>query len=299
MPLRTERSVTLSDLPTDASRTPLRMSRYTLAVHDAGRQAAFYERVVGLEVLDRSRAGAVLGMDGVPLLYLKQQSGLLPDDPKGAGLHHLAFLLPTRADLADWYAHARDVGLTLSRTGDHHVNEALYFDDAEGNGCECYADRPPSHWRWDEARKVYITTDPVDLGSLQAEESGRGPGDWRAPRGLRIGHINLRVGELDAADRFYCDLLGLEHTCRRPIMTFMANGGYHHHMAANILTSAGAGQREAGRAGLEDFAFEYDDRFDAAAARQRLAGAGFAVTDVTGGFEVRDPWGLTLRLIGV
>jgi len=288
---------TASDRPTNASRTPLRMSAYALAVRDAGRQAAFYERVVGLQVQERTSEGAVLGNAGVPLLRLIERPGAHPDDPKGAGLHHLAFLMPTRADLADWYAHAREAGLTLSRTGDHHVNEALYFDDPEGNGCECYADRPASHWQWDGDRKVYITTDPVDLESLKAEATGRGSSGWRAPRGLRIGHINLRVGDLDQADRFYCALVGLDHTCRRPIMTFMANGGYHHHMAANILTSAGAGRREEGQAGLDWFAFEHDDRFDAAAARQRIERAGFPVQEVDGGFEARDPWGLRVRLV--
>jgi catechol 2,3-dioxygenase len=287
-----------SDQPTEASCTPLRMSHYTLAVRDLGLQVAFYERAVGLQVLERGRDFAVLGNAGVTLLRLEQSPGLRPDDIKDAGLHHLAFLLPTRAGLADWYRHAREIGLPLTRTGDHHVNEALYFDDAEGNGCECYADRPASHWIWDAERKVYITTDPVDLDSLRSDETPA-TGAWTAPRGMRIGHINLRVGELDAADRFYCDLLGLDHTCRRPIMTFMANGGYHHHMAANILTSAGAGRREEGRAGLVWFAFEHDGRFDAAAARERIAGAGFPVRDVDRGFESCDPWGIKVRLVRV
>lgn len=286
----------LSRRPTDASRTPLRMSAYALLVRDLGRQVAFYQRAVGLELMDRTSSSAALGVDGVVLLRMEQRPGLLQDDPKAAGLHHLAFLLPTRRNLADWYRHAREIGLALSRTGDHHVNEALYFDDAEGNGCECYADRPASHWIWDAARKVYITTDPVDLDGLKREETAGG-GQWVAPKGLRIGHINLRVGELDAADEFYCSGLGLDHTCRRPIMTFMANGGYHHHMAANILTSAGAREREPGRTGLEWFAFEHDDRFDAQQARDRLQRAGVPVATIEGGFETRDPWGNRVRLM--
>ena len=219
------------------------MASYALSVRDAGRQAEFYQRAVGLELQDRTRNGAVLGMDGVPLLHLEQRTGLLQDDPKAAGLHHLAFLMPTRANLADWYRHSRQIGLTITRTGDHHVNEALYYDDPEGNGCECYADRPSSHWQWDGDGKVHIPAVPVDLDSLIRDESAPA-GDWQPPLGLRIGHINLRVGDLDASEAFYCSLLGLDHTCRRDIMTFMANGGYHHHMAANIMTSPGAGRRD-------------------------------------------------------
>ena len=251
---------------------------------------------MGLELQDRTRLGAVLGIDGVPLLQLEQRANLMPDDPKAAGLHHLAFLMPTRANLADWYRHSRQIGLTIARNGDHHVNEALYFDDAEGNGCECYADRPESHWQWDADGKVHIPAVPVDLDSLRRDESPPA-GAWQAPRGLRIGHINLRVGDLDASEEFYCNLLGLNHTCRRPIMTFMANGGYHHHMAANIMTSPGAGQRDGERAGLDWFTFEHDDRFDAAAARDRLRRAGTQVGDTDAGFETRDPWGTRVRLV--
>jgi catechol 2,3-dioxygenase len=291
-------AATISDQPTNASRTPLHMGQCTIAVSDLGRQVAFYQQAVGLDLMARANDGAVLGIDGTPLVRLEQRQGLLPDDPKSAGLHHFAFLLPTRHDLADWYRHARRSGIDLTRTGDHHVNEALYFDDAEGNGCECYADRVEEHWIWDTERKVYITTDPVDLASLQRDESPGG-GDWRAPRGMRIGHINLRVGALDPADTFYCDVIGLNHTCRRPIMTFMANGGYHHHMAANILTSDGAGRRDQDRAGLAWFSFQHDDRFDVAAARDRLARADAPVTTVDGGFETRDPWGTRVRLIHV
>ena len=286
----------LSSRPTDASRTPLRMASYALLVRDAGQLAEFYQRVVGLMLMERTTDGAVLGMDGVPLLRLKQRVGLLADDPKAAGLHHLAFLLPTRTNLADWYRHTREIALQLTRTGDHHVNEALYFDDPEGNGCECYADRPASHWQWDENGKVYIPAVPVDLDNLRRDETPNG-GSWQAPHGLRIGHINLRVGDLDTADDFFCNRLGLAHTARRPIMTFMANGGYHHHMAANIMTSGGAGQRQEGRAGLDWFTFEHDDRFDAEQARHRLLQSGAPVRDVDGGFEVRDPWDTRLRVV--
>lgn len=285
-----------SEKPTDASRAPVRMSSYTLSVRDIGRCSDFYQSSIGLQVLDRGGDLVVLGVGGVPLLRLEQHASAMPDDPKTAGLHHLAFLMPTRRNLADWHRHARQIGLTITRTGDHHVNEALYFDDPEGNGCECYADRPEAHWQWDANGKVYIPTTPVDLENLRRDESPHAT-TWQAPGGLRIGHINLRVGDLDASETFYCNLLGLDHTCRREAMTFMSSGRYHHHLAANIFTSRGAGRRDDARAGLVWFAFEHDHRFDAAAARDRLRRAGAPVTELEAGFEARDPWGTRVRVV--
>lgn len=282
--------------PTDASRAPVRMASYALRVRDIGRCAEFYQRSVGLQVQDRTRDQVVLGVSGVPLLRLEQRPGAMPDDPKTAGLHHLAFLMPTRRNLANWHRHSRQIGLTITRTGDHHVNEALYFDDPEGNGCECYADRPESHWQWGADGKVYIPTTPVDLEDLRRDESPLSMA-WQAPGGLRIGHINLRVGDLDASETFYCNVLGLDHTCRREAMTFMSSGRYHHHMATNIFTSHGAGRRDDARAGLAWFTFEHDQRYDAAAARERLSRAGSPVSAVEGGFETRDPWGTRVRVI--
>ncbi len=276
---------------------PLRFERYALHVRDLERMLAFYTRAVGLSVLDRASGAARLGNDGVVLLELMEQHQALPDDNRTAGLHHAAFLMPTRRDLADWHRYYLGQGFTLSRTGDHHVNEALYFDDPEGNGVECYADREPGHWRWDADGKVYIPATPVDLDHLDRDATpDADPASWSAPRGMRLGHINLRVGDLDAADRFYGDLLGLDHTCRRPQMTFLSAGRYHHHMAANNFTSAGAGARDPSRAGLAWFMFAVDGRFDDDAAESRLTAAGHDVDLQVGRFAVRDPWGTLIHV---
>jgi catechol 2,3-dioxygenase len=283
---------------TPASTTPLRMQSIALHVRDLPRCVDFYQHAAGLQLIDRTVREAVLGNDGAALIVLRARPDLDPDDPKRAGLHHLAFIMPTRRDLADWYRHTRDIGLPLTRTGDHHVNEALYFDDPEGNGCEFYSDRPPEHWRWEANGELYIPAIPVDMESLQRDESPDHT-DWRLPRAVRLGHINLRVGALDPAQHFYCSVLGLDHTCRRPIMTFMSSGRYHHHMAANTISSAGAGRRDAARSGLAAFAFAHDARFDADATRVRLRRADMPVREIAGGFETDDPWGNTVQVVAL
>jgi catechol 2,3-dioxygenase len=276
------------------SRTPLCIGAVGLAVRDLDRTAAFYRDAVGLTVLERGASDAVLGVNGAALLHLERRPDARPDDPRQAGLFHAAFLMPTRADLARWYLHMRRAGYPISRAAGHAVNEAIYYDDPEGNGVECYADRPPQTWRWEDGR-VDITIDPLDLDELAHAADGAPP-YGRAPEDLRIGHVNLRVGNLDAAERFYCRA-GLDLTCRRADMTFMSSGRYHHHIAGNIRTSAGAGLRDEGRAGLAWFAFKAADAAtrDAAAARLRAAGA--TLEPVAKGFGTRDPWGLRVRFV--
>jgi catechol 2,3-dioxygenase len=291
-----------SSEPTMANRTPLRIGAYALAVRDLEGVAAFYRRIVGLEVIARKAGEIRLGVPGVTLLHLEHRPEAEPDDPKAAGLFHTAFLMPTRADLADWYLHAQRCGLTVTRTGDHDVNEAIYYDDPEGNGCECYADRPPHLWRWADDGTIDIPSSPVDLDSLVRDARGDAS-TWQPPAGLRIGHINLRVGAVPPSEKFLCGVIGLDHTGRRDVpalggtITFMSSGRYHHHMATNDFLSRGAGRRDPARSGLSWLAIEADNDAVLNPVRARLAAAGLRLDPVDRGFETEDPWGTRIRFV--
>lgn len=294
--------------PNLAMRAPIRIAGYALAVRDLPRLTEFYASAVGLTVRERDDDHAVLAVGDTPLLRLERRAGALADDKTRAGLFHAAFVMPSRADLGRWYRHAQRLGLEISRTGDHLVNEAIYFDDPEGNGCECYADRPPETWEWDGDGQCRIDTGkPVDVEGLVREaQDGDDAGVWRAPSGLRVGHMNLRVGDYAAAERFYAEIVGLDWTGRRHInfagrtdatITFMSSGRYHHHFAANDFTSRGAGMRDPLRAGLAWFAFAHAATVDIGAIKGRLRMAGAPITAIAGGFETRDPWGTRVRFL--
>ncbi|MCC7348215.1 MAG: VOC family protein [Variibacter sp.] len=295
-----------SSRPTMANRTPMRIGAYALAVRDLDKVSRFYQQMVGLEEMARSAQGATLGIGGVALLHLAHKPEAKPDDPKTAGLFHTAFILPTRRDLAEWYAHALRSGLAITRTGDHDVNEAIYYDDPEGNGGECYADRPPEVWKWADDGTVEIPTTKVDLDDLMRDAADR-TGPWRAPAGMRIGHINLRVGQIRPSEEFFCKAVGLDHTGRRDIrapglggtITFMSSGRYHHHVATNNFTSDGAPPRDPQRAGLLWFSIEVEGARTMQNLRKHRDAAGVAQRPVEGGFEVSDPWGTRIRFIAV
>ena len=179
-----------------------------------------------------------------------------PTTPRTAGLYHTAFLMPTRADLARWLLHAAQKRVPLTGASDHAVSEAIYLDDPEGNGIEVYRDRPADEWVWQDGM-VKMTTAALDLDDL-ARAAGN-EGFSGAPDGLRVGHIHLRVGDIDQAEKFYHDVIGLDVIRRRGGATFMSSGRYHHHVGSNVWHSAGAGMRDPNRAGLAWFAFEAAD----------------------------------------
>jgi catechol 2,3-dioxygenase len=216
----------------------------------------------------------------------------MPDDPRTAGLYHTAFLQPTRADLARWLVHAARNRVALTGASDHLVSEAIYLDDPEGNGIEVYRDRLPEEWRWNGDR-IQMATERLDLDKLAADAGNTAYAG--APAGLRIGHIHLRVGDLDTARKFYSDIVGLDPTAGRGGALFMSSGRYHHHVGSNIWHSAGAGMRDDDRAGLSWFAIEAANEAEREAALARLKAANVPLGGSAQGPEARDPYGTRVR----
>jgi catechol 2,3-dioxygenase len=92
--------------------------------------------------------------------------------------------------------------------------------------------------------------------------------------GVRIGHVHLKVADLDRAVPFYRDVLGFEETYRRPGAVFMSAGGYHHHIALNTWESRGGQPPAPGTTGLYHIAILYPTRRLLADALRRLIDAG-------------------------
>ncbi|HEX3348055.1 MAG TPA: VOC family protein [Acetobacteraceae bacterium] len=231
-----------------------------LVVRDLDVTRAFYRDVIGLEVIARSGNAARLGAGGVPILDLAHRPDALPDDPREAGLFHTAFLMPSRAALADWLAHATERRIPLDGASDHGVSEAIYLSDPEGNGIEVYADRPRDRWTW-EGDQIRMSTERLDLDALLADRSGR---PWTgAPADARIGHVHLRVGDIAAATRFWTETVGLDVVRAGNGAVFLSTGRYHHHVACNVWNSRGAGRRNPDRAGLSYVAMHATGERDA------------------------------------
>ncbi|MEQ9258944.1 MAG: VOC family protein [Roseovarius sp.] len=94
----------------------------------------------------------------------------------------------------------------------------------------------------------------------------------------RIGHVHLKVADLDRAIGFYSGVLGFEVTQRYgPQAAFLAAGGYHHHIGLNTWESKGGTPPPRGHTGLYHTAFLYPDRAQLADALRRVVEAGIAI----------------------
>ena len=282
--------------PTFANRTPMRVGMVTLRVRNLDVVADYYRDAIGLTVMARTATGARLGAGGVPLLDLSLRANAPTEARNAAGLYHTAFLMPTRKDLARWLVHAATNKVPLSGFADHLVSESVYLDDPEGNGIEVYADRAPESWKWDDGT-VAMATDPLDFDNLLALTNPRISNYAGAPDGLRIGHMHLRVGDLEQADRFYGGAIGFDPTRKRSGAAFLSSGRYHHHLGINVWQSAGAGPRDNSATGLAWFSLEVETQEILQAQEQRLRQA--AALAIGNGIETTDPWGTKLRLIKV
>ena len=96
--------------------------------------------------------------------------------------------------------------------------------------------------------------------------------------GVRIGHVHLRVSDIDRSLAFWRDVLGFQVMQRRPGAVFLAAGGYHHHIALNTWDSAGGPPAPRTSAGLYHVAILYPTRPKLAAALRRVLAAGLKLT---------------------
>jgi catechol 2,3-dioxygenase len=129
-----------------------------------------------------------------------------------------------------------------------------------------------------------------------------------APRSLRIdprvdiGHVHLKVADLERALAFYRDVLGFEVTQRYGGgAVFLSAGGYHHHLGLNTWESEGGGPPPSGTTGLYHFAIRYPTRGGLADALRRVLAAevgidGAADHGVSEAIYLRDPDGNGVEL---
>jgi catechol 2,3-dioxygenase len=113
--------------------------------------------------------------------------------------------------------------------------------------------------------------------------------------GVRIGHVHLKVADLDRALRFYCDVLGFELMVRMgDEAAFVSAGGYHHHIGLNTWESLGGKPPPPNTTGLYHVAILYPTRAELSDALKRLIRAGITLDGasdhgVSEALYLRDP----------
>jgi len=266
-----------------------------LTVADLHRSLGYYRESIGLDVLESGSGRALLGAAGRVLLVLVEEPGARPSFGH-TGLFHFALLLPERADLARWLAHAARDRVPLTGLSDHFVSEALYLRDPDAHGIEIYCDRPREIWEG----KVFerMTTLPLDVDGLLGELADPETEPFAGlPAGTVMGHVHLKVASIDETVAFYRDVLGFELMARLGQQAaFLAAGGYHHHLGGNTWESAGASPPPPGTAALRHATIVLPDAAERDRVLGRLAEAGYPPADHGGDPLVHDPSGNALVL---
>jgi len=105
------------------------------------------------------------------------------------------------------------------------------------------------------------------------------PTDYTVPSQTRIGHVHLKVSNLEKALDFYCGLLGFELMTRYgDQVAFISAGGYHHHIGLNTWYSKGSAPASRDSVGLFHTAILYPTRKDLAQIYKRLIDAHYPLT---------------------
>ena len=236
------------------------------------------------------------GADGRELLVLVEERGARPAAGY-TGLYHFALLVPERAELAAWLAHAARDRVPLVGLSDHFVSEALYLSDPDGHGIEIYRDRPREIWEGKVGST--LTTMPLDVDDLLAvlDDPETEPFEG-LPAGTVMGHVHLKVAGIPETIDFYRDVLGFGLTAQLGEQAaFLSAGGYHHHVGANTWESAGAPPPPHDTAALRHATVVLPDDAARDEVVSRVEAAGLPVEDHDGDPLVRDPSGNALVLV--
>ncbi len=124
----------------------------------------------------------------------------------------------------------------------------------------------------------------------------------RIPAGVDIGHVHLKVADLERALGFYHGVLGFDLVQRiGDTAAFLSAGGYHHHIGLNTWESRGGSPPPRGTTGLYHFAIRFPERKDLGSALRRLLEAGIPLEGasdhgVSEALYLRDPDGNGLEL---
>jgi catechol 2,3-dioxygenase len=103
--------------------------------------------------------------------------------------------------------------------------------------------------------------------------------DYKIPAQTRIGHVHLKVSDLERSLGFYCNILGFDLVTRYGEQAaFVSAGGYHHHIGLNTWHSLGAAPASRDGVGLYHVAILYPTRKDLAEIIQRLGNASYPLS---------------------
>ncbi len=271
------------------------MGRVHLTVADLDRSLTYYQQRIGLTLRRQDDRTAYLAAGERELLILTEQPNVRPAR-RVTGLYHFALLVPSRLELARVLHHLIETETPLVGASDHAVSEALYLTDPDGHGIEIYRDRPRDAWEYVNGN-LKMVTDPFDAADVLGLLNGRSPTFSGLHPDTKIGHIHLHVANIPASEQFYGDLLGLGVMARYgSSASFMAAGGYHHHLGLNTWAGVGVPPPPPDAARLLWYEILLPETAVLTQLVSRLELANIPIHQMDGGYHLTDPSGSGIRL---
>jgi catechol 2,3-dioxygenase len=213
-------------------------------VNNVDQLTTYYENLGFIS--KKTKEGVELLVGNKPLIVLHPTKQTRRHE---VGLYHFAIRVPEREDLGNFLFHMATNRLPVMGFSDHHVSEAIYLNDPEGNGIEVYRDKPENIWKNEDP--IYMNTDPMDVDGVL--ESRTTDNFSQFPEGTVIGHIHLHVLDLEKSDLHYKETLGLKKVLNYGKAGFFSRDGYHHHIGMNMWLQGNPGMKADGYPGIHHF----------------------------------------------
>jgi catechol 2,3-dioxygenase len=295
---------------------PRRLAHANLWVSNIEQSIAFYESVLGIELVRRERA-LKMGFHSngnthhdIGMIEISRGVDRYGRDgniqiPKTAGtavrLNHLGWEMESERDVADAYARAKALGDAKFRTADHLISHSVYVPDPDGNMHEFYADAVDD-WRTifnlELEDEVTAAWDPLGAPPSDAHRYPVNPPIRSVPqsplRPIRITRATLGTHDLDRMVDFFRDVAGLT-------LQDKADGQARFGGAAGGKDLILVETPESGKTGLQKFSFVVTADCDLATAGKALGAKGVAArfADTADGpsLTVTDPDGFQIELL--
>lgn len=263
--------MTIQSLPADT-----KIGYAHLVVANLSRSINFYIDLLGFKEIETKSSTIYLSADGKDpyKIILTENNDAAPQNRKNAGLFHVAVRYPTRQSLSETVKRIAGQNYPISGASDHIVSEAIYLNDPDGSGIEIYTDRPRDKWQLKNG-KIAMATLPLDIQDLLAQSRDQDIQESIMPPETDIGHIHLQVTSVENAESFYHQIIGfevMEDDYQGAI--FLAAGGYHHHIGANIWNSKNGNSADENALGLKSFGIEISKPENLLLLRDRITDTG-------------------------
>ena len=243
-----------------------------LEVTDKDRSVSWWRDLIGLQPVADRGDSVQLGVDGQTLIALRANAST-PIRRGYSGLYHLAINLPDEPTFAQTLARLIATRAQLS-TVEHVVARSIYLSDPDGIGLELTVELPQRvksiSWPSTEQQPVIIDAqgrrrhglEELDVDTVLAKLP---PGDPppTLPTGTRVGHIHLKVPDLQSAYAFYNERLGLIPNNYVPVIGYadLGTGDTRiHRIAVNTWTGVGLPPPPQEMAGMDHVEIRFDSR---------------------------------------